>query len=270
MRQGALVVAALACAWLSAPDTTAQQPVFRTGTDPVLVDVQVVTRDGTPVTDLTASDFIVEISGRRRPVANVEFIDYRTQATSAAGLPATTPTEPSRTASAVGASPQPRRTYVIAVDESSFQPGSVMAYRQGILRFIDQLEPTDLALERDAKVATARGVEQAAQQRRRIKSRGAQPDDGPIARDECRGGPIPHQPVIFERQVAVDAAERGPRRDQIPLSNAPMPDDGRGGSRLKRPTAFSKSINARSLGGHFSSSTNPRYDSMVASGQSVP
>lgn len=147
MRPSAAIVA-LAAGGLSALGLAAQQaqqPTFRAGTDPVLVDVQVVTRDGTPVTDLTAQDFIVEISGRRRPVSTAEFIDYRTRATSVAGAPTTAPAGTDRAAGTAIATPQPRRTFVIAVDESSFLPASVMAYRQGILRFIEQLEPTDLA-----------------------------------------------------------------------------------------------------------------------------
>lgn len=144
MRHSAVIVA-VAGGCLSVLGLTAQQPqqpTFRAGTDPVLVDVQVVTRDGTPVSNLTAQDFIVEIGGRRRPVATAEFIDYRTSATSASGSSTAPPAEAGRVADTPS---RPRRTFIIAVDESSFLPASVIAYRQGILRFIEQLDPADLA-----------------------------------------------------------------------------------------------------------------------------
>jgi VWFA-related protein len=143
MRLGLLVVT-VGAGCLCVPWLTAQQsqPTFRAGTDPVLVDVQVVTRDGTPVADLTAEHFIVDLRGRRRPVASVEFIDYRTRATAVTTSSTATSTDATR---APGPTPLPRRTLVIAVDESSFLPASVIAYRQGIAKFIEQLDPTDLA-----------------------------------------------------------------------------------------------------------------------------
>ena len=48
----------------------AQGPTFRTGIDLIAVDVSVVDRDGQPVEDLLAPEFVVEIDGERRRVVS--------------------------------------------------------------------------------------------------------------------------------------------------------------------------------------------------------
>ena len=55
-------------------DGPQQTPVFRAGTDAVAVDVQVVGKDGVPLTTLSAKDFSVNIAGGGRKVATADLI----------------------------------------------------------------------------------------------------------------------------------------------------------------------------------------------------
>ena len=63
-------VAAVSPAGQSQTETPEQGPTFRTGVDLIAVDVSVVDRDGRPVEDLLAPEFVVEICwspDRQRP-----------------------------------------------------------------------------------------------------------------------------------------------------------------------------------------------------------
>ncbi|HJR59773.1 MAG TPA: hypothetical protein VJ813_10255, partial [Vicinamibacterales bacterium] len=61
---------------LSAQTQQLPRPTFETGVDIVLVDAHIVDRDGKPMADLRPEEFEVEISGRRRKVASVQFLSY--------------------------------------------------------------------------------------------------------------------------------------------------------------------------------------------------
>ena len=63
-----------------------QRPVFRGDTSVVLVDAQVVGRDGEPLSGLTASDFEVQIGGKARRVVSVEFIRHDVRSANASAL----------------------------------------------------------------------------------------------------------------------------------------------------------------------------------------
>ena len=120
-----------------------QNQALRAGTDLVVIDVQVVTRDGDPVSDLQVADFDVQIGGSSRRVLHAELVRY---VPSQAGAPPT----PDRAGAALpplAADPpaKPRRLYILAVDESSFSVLSVLAWREAIKRFIERLEPEDFA-----------------------------------------------------------------------------------------------------------------------------
>jgi hypothetical protein len=52
-----------------------QQPTFRSGVDLIRLDVQVVTGDGTPVTDLTENDFDIQVNGTPSLVRTLRFLD---------------------------------------------------------------------------------------------------------------------------------------------------------------------------------------------------
>jgi VWFA-related protein len=115
-----------------------QQPAFKAGVDLVAVEVTVVDRDGAPVAGLTPADFDVSISGHPRRVVKAEWLSYGSErSTPAAATPAASdaPVPPATTA--------PRRQYVIAVDEESFQPSAAIAAKTAAARFIDKLRPDD-------------------------------------------------------------------------------------------------------------------------------
>lgn len=140
MRSGVVLAAGLV-GCLSLSGAAAQQPTFRTTAETIVVDVQVVRRDGTPVRGLAPADFDVRIGGRRRPVVSAQFIDT---ATAPARTGEETAGPPTAAADGATASPAFARTYVLAVDESSFDATSVLAYRAGLKRFLDVVGPGDL------------------------------------------------------------------------------------------------------------------------------
>ena len=58
----------------ASPKPPAQQPVFRAGIELVTVDVTALDGNGRQVTDLTATDFQVEVDGDRRQVTSAEYV----------------------------------------------------------------------------------------------------------------------------------------------------------------------------------------------------
>ena len=139
---GAATVRAAARAEPAPPN---QSPVFRSGVDVILVDVQVVDGDGNPATGLGPADFEVTISGRRRRVVSVDLIDYRAVSPAAPNAASQPMPEGSRPAAA----PAPRaldagpRVYVLAVDAASLDEATARPILQAAARFIDALSPTD-------------------------------------------------------------------------------------------------------------------------------
>lgn len=130
----------LGAAVVAAVQTPPQQtPVFRSGVDLVTVDVQVIGRDGRPVTSLAPQDFTVFIDNRRRPVEWATLLNYGARATgenAAASAPAGPNGEPA-------ASPA-RRYYLLAVDETSFDLKNAPIAMQAARKFVDGLHPRDL------------------------------------------------------------------------------------------------------------------------------
>ena len=57
-----------------APSPQPQQPVFRAGVELVSVDVTALDGNGRQVTDLAATDFIVDVDGDRRLVVSAEYV----------------------------------------------------------------------------------------------------------------------------------------------------------------------------------------------------
>jgi VWFA-related protein len=139
MARSRRILTPLCLVGIAAASLVAQQPpVFRGGADVVLVDAQVVDRDGVPVKGLTERDFSVRLGGQRRTVLSVEFIDATAVASA---IDVSTPTD----AVTEDAADPARRLYVIAVDESSFSAASALAWKAAISRFVKQLAPADLA-----------------------------------------------------------------------------------------------------------------------------
>ena len=118
-----------------APPAT-QAPTFRSGVELVVIDAQVVARDGVPLEALKAGDFEVFIDGRRRPVVSAEFVRVSTAPVPPAkrGGPSTAP----------GPSPdRPGRVMVVAVDLASFPSTATSSAREAATRVIDRAAPED-------------------------------------------------------------------------------------------------------------------------------
>jgi VWFA-related protein len=135
----AAVVAALV--GVSAQQSPQQSPVFRSSVDLIAVDVQVVDRDGVPIGQIGPEAFTVSINGRPRRVMSAEFV--RQASTNTAGLSrrgfndlpedAGSPQEPAATG----------RMFILAIDNGSFEPGTISPAIEAAQHFIDGLEPSD-------------------------------------------------------------------------------------------------------------------------------
>ena len=116
----------------------AQQPRFKSGVDRIVVDVQVVDRQGRPVPLLGPDDFEVKISQRVRPVTSVEYIRVADIETAAGGAakPTADPAQPVETRRA-------GRDFILAVDEGSFRTNNAPAAIRAARGFIARLAPED-------------------------------------------------------------------------------------------------------------------------------
>lgn len=129
---GGVAAAALAAtASLLAQD---QKPQFRSSTELVLIDAQVVAaRDGAPIAGLTADQFEVFIDGRKRPIVSAEFV----RGSVAANISRDRPDAGSQGRAAEG------RTILLAVDENSFPVAGQEAAREAVKRVVDRVAPAD-------------------------------------------------------------------------------------------------------------------------------
>jgi VWFA-related protein len=135
----ALVGAALATAGALAAQPPSQ-PIFRSGTNLVEVDVVVTDARGMPVTGLSKDDFTVLEDGKPQTVEAMVAID----------LPYTPGIEAPRTVDKSGAAlavneGRDGRIIVLAIDEWHLRPDVILKARRVASMFIDQLGPTDSA-----------------------------------------------------------------------------------------------------------------------------
>jgi len=134
-----LGVSLLASVLVSAP--SAQQPTFRASVDLIAVDVQVVNRDGKPLTGVTSDKFDVTIDGRRRKVVSVDLVQH--------AQPESATNERRITSGPVASNYWPTsapvgRTFVLAIDAGSFNIGDSRGAAQAARSFVERLLPTDL------------------------------------------------------------------------------------------------------------------------------
>lgn len=120
-------------------DKQLPKPTFETGVELITIDVHVVDKNSKPIVDLKPDDFEIDIAGRRRKIASVQFVSYA--ATAPPGLK-TRPTGEGPATEPSG--PRPRRMYVLAVDEHSLHTTNAMAAVNAAERFIDRLQSDDL------------------------------------------------------------------------------------------------------------------------------
>jgi VWFA-related protein len=126
----------------AAQDTASTQAPFRARTDIVQIDVQVVDRDGRPVSGLDASQFDVTIAGDRRRVAFAQLVDANGTSVGVAGAsaPAALPDDP-----VVAIDPLAgRRVFMVAVDAMSFDVGVSRGVSDAAADFVRALPEDDL------------------------------------------------------------------------------------------------------------------------------
>ena len=157
-----LLAAASARVYVRAP----QQPVFRSGVEVVLIDVNVVDKSAKPVDGLKAEDFTVTVDRKPRKIGSAVYINHGT----ATGLKTGAPTENSHAVRLPGFSPgapppDAGRDVLIVVDEDSLDTGDGMMARRAALGFLDQLPAADRVgvvtiprFRADATLSRDRGV----------------------------------------------------------------------------------------------------------------
>ena len=133
-----LFVVSLLCVIATAA-ALAQGPVFRSGLDVIAVDVQVVDKDGVPVNAIGPEAFSVSINGRERRVLSAEFV--RQASLSRIGLE-------SKFAKGTVVdlevpSDTQGRLFILAVDNGSFEAGTIRPAMEAAEQFVDSLEPND-------------------------------------------------------------------------------------------------------------------------------
>lgn len=131
-RASARAIAATAALCAIAPAHAQQQPVFRSGTSVVEINVVVRDRDGRFVQGLTAEDFTVLEGGQPRRIDSM----YLVAAPDAAG----------RAAEAAGTARLAPRTFIFAFDIEQLAPRSLTRAREAVSAFAsERLVPGDLS-----------------------------------------------------------------------------------------------------------------------------
>jgi VWFA-related protein len=118
-----------------------QQPPIRTGTNVVRVDVTVLDRRGSPVTELTADDFEVREDGQPQTITTFKLVEANGQATDDLSLPIRSPEH-----AAAEAARDDVRLFLIFWDEYHIEEfRSARFAREGLTRIVlDAFGPTDL------------------------------------------------------------------------------------------------------------------------------
>jgi VWFA-related protein len=111
-----------------------QRPTFRTGVDLVPVDVNVIDREGNPVHDLTADDFVLTVDGRPRRIASAEFIRLGGDT----APPPDRPSHYSTNAAAAGG-----RLVTLVIDQGNISVGRGRYAIDAAVRFVQSLSPSD-------------------------------------------------------------------------------------------------------------------------------
>jgi VWFA-related protein len=122
------------------------QQTLRGGTDVILVDTQVIGKDGTPVPGLKPEQFEVLIDGRRRPITSAEFIQGADRHVMTAASRQATATPAATNASAPTAAPAPfsdGRLFVVGIDQFSFPAAAQSSAREALRRVIEGVAPED-------------------------------------------------------------------------------------------------------------------------------
>jgi VWFA-related protein len=137
----ALVSFSVAGVLLAARSPGQQEPTFRSSVDLIAVDVQVVDKDGRPISKLTPDQFEVSIDGGRRRVVSADFVENAD-----IDAPARQPRGPLTMTAAPEPDPEttPGRVFVIGVDVASFGVNDSRSIITSARQFIAHLQPEDL------------------------------------------------------------------------------------------------------------------------------
>lgn len=144
----AIVVSAAALsAQAPAPQAPVQQPappVFRAGVELLTLDVTALDNDtGRQVTDLAATDFIVEVDGGARQVTSSEYVRSvdRLRVT---GAPRQVSVRADETYFSSNSNAAPSgRLIALLVDQGNIRTGAARQAMNGAKKFVDSLEPED-------------------------------------------------------------------------------------------------------------------------------
>ena len=139
-----LAAAAMLAASIQAagPAGTGQEPTFRSSVDVIVVDVQVVDKDGTPVVGLGPESFEVQIAGHRRRVVSADHVRSPTPA----AAPALGDSLNAVRATNLWPAPADQRTgriYILALDVGSLSLTDSRAVVGSAQAFINRLLPED-------------------------------------------------------------------------------------------------------------------------------
>jgi VWFA-related protein len=135
VRAGTAIVAG---ALLLSAAPAAQRPTFRSAVDLIAVEAQVVDETGTPVSAMTPADFEVSLNGRRRRVVSADFTHVE----------GPHPGELIRPLPPVSTNPgspnaPPARTFILAIDASSFEIGAAKGPLDAAREFVSSLPTSD-------------------------------------------------------------------------------------------------------------------------------
>jgi VWFA-related protein len=133
------------------PQTQPTPPVFRAGIDLLTVDATALDSNGRQVTDLTTSDFTVDVDGARRQVVSAEYIrlvDPRRPAMTVAERRAAEARAEAALADGAYFSTNdkgapPGRLILILVDQGNIRTGQGRPTMDSARKFVDTLQPED-------------------------------------------------------------------------------------------------------------------------------
>jgi VWFA-related protein len=144
----ALVAALFVAAGLAAAPAAQQQPVFKSATQYVTVDVVVTGKGDVPVADLRKDDFEITENGKPQKIADFSFVPIPVAHRE---IDVDAPPQPPSNVATNGDSAKASRAIVILVDDPSLSavmfcldcPDVMVALKQALTRFLQSLSPDD-------------------------------------------------------------------------------------------------------------------------------
>src|SRR5262245_48323644 len=131
---GVFVLGAVPAAAQTPPADQKPSATFKSAIDLVPVDVSVIDKDGRPIADLGAGDFVLTVDGRSRTIASAQFIATSRQS----ALPDPPPSHYSSNAAATGG-----RLIMLVIDQGSIGTARGKYAADAAGRFISRLNPAD-------------------------------------------------------------------------------------------------------------------------------